>query len=150
MLFFTYTLGLYIITSNKEKGGCGENYEDIEGTELESIEEKHLVLSDALLDDTCQLTMDLEGVHKDAFYGDINMVNGVPFPVMTLKPKKYRFRILNGAVTRPFLLKIKVLPTKYEDTTTTTTTPTSTTTTTTNTDQNDMKDLPEVHESICR
>lgn len=38
---------------------------------------------------------------------DINTVNGVPFPEMPLQPKTYRFRFLNSAVSRPWLLKIK-------------------------------------------
>jgi hypothetical protein len=38
---------------------------------------------------------------------DINTVNGVPFPEMPLLPKSYRFRFVNSAVSRPWLLKIK-------------------------------------------
>lgn len=39
--------------------------------------------------------------------GDINLINGVPFPEMPLEPKWYRFRLLNTAVSRPYLVKIK-------------------------------------------
>jgi FtsP/CotA-like multicopper oxidase with cupredoxin domain len=47
------------------------------------------------------------GVHEDDLYGDINMVSGIPFPVMNIEPKWNRFRILNAAVARPWLIKIK-------------------------------------------
>jgi FtsP/CotA-like multicopper oxidase with cupredoxin domain len=38
---------------------------------------------------------------------DINTINGVPFPEIPLQPKTYRFRFVNTAVSRPYLLKIK-------------------------------------------
>jgi hypothetical protein len=34
--------------------------------------------------------------HEDNLFGDINMVNGVPWPVMSVKAKYHRFRV--GAV----------------------------------------------------
>lgn len=34
-------------------------------------------------------------------------MNGVPWPEMPLEPKWYRFRFLNTAVARPFLIKFK-------------------------------------------
>ncbi|GLC39075.1 hypothetical protein PLESTB_000010300 [Pleodorina starrii] len=39
-------------------------------------------------------------------YGDINLVNGVPWPVMTLEPRWQRFRWLVASVSRPFKLRI--------------------------------------------
>lgn len=39
--------------------------------------------------------------------GDVNTINGVPWPEMLLEPKWYHFRLLNSAVSRPFLVKIK-------------------------------------------
>lgn len=39
--------------------------------------------------------------------GDINTINGVPFPEMPLEPKWYRFRFLNAAVSRPWLINFK-------------------------------------------
>lgn len=97
-------LGLagFKVTSAKLKdGGCGEPWN------LENIEDHSIMLSDKLLDNKCQLKLDHFGSHEDNFYGDINTINGIPFPQMNLEPKWIRFRLLNAAVSRPFLFKIK-------------------------------------------
>ncbi len=39
---------------------------------------------------------------ESGVYGDVVLVNGVPWPVMDVEPRKYRFRILNAAVSRSF------------------------------------------------
>lgn len=93
--------GMYIITSSTREGGCGEPWN------LEGMEEKDMILADKLLDSKCQQMFDTFDIHKDNFYGDINLVSGIPFPKMPLEPKQYRFRILNAAVARPYLLKIR-------------------------------------------
>ena len=93
--------GLYLISSKQKHGGCGEPWN------MENIEEKSMILSDKVLDDKCQLFADTFKAHKDDLYGDINLVSGIPFPNMPLEPKWYRFRLLNAAVSRPYLLKIK-------------------------------------------
>ena len=97
-------LGLagFKITSAKVKdGGCGEPWN------LEDIEEHQLVLSDKVLDSKCQLYIDHFGAHEDNLYGDINLVNGIPFPQMNFEPKWMRFRLLNAADSRPWLIKVK-------------------------------------------
>ncbi|KAH7089363.1 bilirubin oxidase precursor [Auriculariales sp. MPI-PUGE-AT-0066] len=38
----------------------------------------------------------------DALYGDIISVNSQPWPYMIVEPRKYRFRLLNSAVSRTF------------------------------------------------
>lgn len=91
----------YFVTSKKKFGGCGEPWN------LEDIEERHLVFSDRVLDKTCQSFMDTIRVHKDNFYGDINLVSGIPFPNIPIDAKWYRFRLLNSAISRPYLVKIK-------------------------------------------
>jgi hypothetical protein len=94
-------LGFYLISENKALGGCGDPYN------LDGVEEIHLALGDYVIDPQCQLYWDEEGAHKDDYYGDINMVNGHPYPTLSsMKRKWYRFRSLNAAVSRPFLLKI--------------------------------------------
>ncbi len=35
-------------------------------------------------------------------FGDIVLVNGVPWPVMQVEPRRYRFRILNASVSRSY------------------------------------------------
>ena len=93
--------GLYIVSDKKKDGGCGEIWN------LEDIPEHHMILTDKVLDNKCQLFADNLDVHKDSLYGDINLVSGIPFPVMNMEPKWNRFRVLNAAVSRPYLLKIK-------------------------------------------
>ncbi len=39
---------------------------------------------------------------ESGVYGDVMLVNGVPWPTMTVERRKYRFRILNAAVSRSF------------------------------------------------
>jgi FtsP/CotA-like multicopper oxidase with cupredoxin domain len=39
---------------------------------------------------------------ESGVYGDVILVNGVPWPVMDVQPRKYRFRILNASVSRSY------------------------------------------------
>ncbi len=39
---------------------------------------------------------------QSGMYGDVIMVNGVPWPTMKVKRRKYRFRILNASVSRSY------------------------------------------------
>ncbi|KAH7385947.1 bilirubin oxidase [Pyrenochaeta sp. MPI-SDFR-AT-0127] len=39
-------------------------------------------------------------------WGDVIQVNGQPWPYMKVEPRKYRFRLLNGAVSRTFNLSL--------------------------------------------
>ena len=39
-------------------------------------------------------------------YGDIIFVNGVPWPVMNVQPRTYRFRVLNIGITRTYTLSL--------------------------------------------
>jgi spore coat protein A, manganese oxidase len=62
------------------------------------------VLRDAMFDTDGQLIFD-DGFESSA-YGDVILVNGVPWPNMYVEPRKYRFRMLNASVSRsyaPFL-----------------------------------------------
>jgi len=93
--------GLYITSSKKKHGGCGEPWN------LENIEELHMVLCDNTVDNQCQFSLNIFEDHEKDFYGDINLVSGIPFPDMQIQPKWYRFRFLNAAVSRPYLIKIK-------------------------------------------
>ncbi len=91
----------YLSTLKKTAGGCGEHWN------LDNIEEREMMLADKVLDSACQLFHDIQGAHKDDLYGDVNMVSGVPFPNMPMVAKTYRFRFLNAAVARPYLLQLK-------------------------------------------
>lgn len=98
--------GMYFISPKKSIGGCGEPWN------LDNIEEQHFILNDKLIDKKCQLYMNTFDYHKDNLYGDINTVSGIPFPNINLDPKTYRFRILNAAVSRPYLLQIRTMDNK--------------------------------------
>jgi FtsP/CotA-like multicopper oxidase with cupredoxin domain len=93
--------GFKISTAKVKHGGCGEPWN------LEDIQDHSLVLTDKVLDNKCQLMVDHFNAHEKDLYGDINLVNGIPFPQMNLEPKWIRFRLLNAAVSRPYLFKIK-------------------------------------------
>jgi spore coat protein A len=44
--------------------------------------------------------------HVQSFLGDVNLVNGQVWPYMEVEPRKYRFRMLNGANTRAYDLSL--------------------------------------------
>jgi spore coat protein A len=43
---------------------------------------------------------------QSGLYGDVNLVNGVPWPTMNVEPRKYRFRFLNAAISRGYKLRL--------------------------------------------
>jgi FtsP/CotA-like multicopper oxidase with cupredoxin domain len=45
------------------------------------------------------------GAHQSFLYGDINIVNGKPWPKQSVERTTYRFRGLNASITRQFNLK---------------------------------------------
>jgi spore coat protein A, manganese oxidase len=66
--------------------------------------EAPLILGDVILTADGQLLFDDSG--EDGLYGDIILVNGVPWPNMKVEPRKYRFRMLNGCLARGFQLRM--------------------------------------------
>lgn len=48
----------------------------------------------------------LPGQQQGGLYGDVIHVNGQPWPYLHVEPRKYRIRILNAAISRPFLLSV--------------------------------------------
>lgn len=67
-----------------------------------------LVLRDAIFGTDGQLVFDdgsSRGGH-DSLFGDVILVNGAPWPVMKVERRKYRFRILNAAISRGFNLAL--------------------------------------------
>ncbi|MDP1806828.1 MAG: multicopper oxidase domain-containing protein, partial [Acidimicrobiales bacterium] len=63
-----------------------------------------LLLADIALAEIGALFYD-DNLHS-RFTGDINLVNGRPWPVMRVERRKYRFRILNGSVGRGYRLTL--------------------------------------------
>jgi FtsP/CotA-like multicopper oxidase with cupredoxin domain len=59
-----------------------------------------LMLSDALFNADGSLGYNDNG--HNGLWGDIIMVNGVPWPTMKVKPRIYRFRVLDASVSRSY------------------------------------------------
>ncbi|EFJ51493.1 hypothetical protein VOLCADRAFT_87571 [Volvox carteri f. nagariensis] len=94
--------GMYVVHDSPAEGGCGEPWN------LNGIPDTEMQFKDAVLDGNCQLFYDRSGPHRDNLYGDVNLVNGVPWPVMTIRPRWHRFRSgrvywYTGAVCLHFL-----------------------------------------------
>lgn len=61
-----------------------------------------LILRDAIFATDGSLIFDDEG--ESSLYGDVILVNGRPWPKMKVERRKYRFRVLNAAISRGFNL----------------------------------------------
>ncbi len=59
-----------------------------------------LLVRDAAFDVNGQLLYDDDG--QSGVYGDVILVNNVPWPLMKVERRKYRFRVLNCSVSRSF------------------------------------------------
>ena len=59
-----------------------------------------LIISDAMFTKTGEFLF--YNNDESGMYGDVIMVNGVPWPAMKVKRRKYRFRILNASVSRSY------------------------------------------------
>jgi FtsP/CotA-like multicopper oxidase with cupredoxin domain len=62
------------------------------------------VLRDAMFEDNGALLFD-DNNHSGV-YGDVILVNGVPWPAMPVERRKYRFRILNASLSRSYGLQL--------------------------------------------
>jgi FtsP/CotA-like multicopper oxidase with cupredoxin domain len=63
-----------------------------------------LILRDAMFESNGQLLYD-DNNHSGV-YGDVILVNGVPWPAMKVQRRKYRFRILNASISRSYDLSL--------------------------------------------
>jgi spore coat protein A len=63
-----------------------------------------IVLRDAMFEDSGALLFD-DNDHS-GLYGDVILVNGVPWPAMPVERRKYRFRILNASLSRSYDLSL--------------------------------------------
>jgi FtsP/CotA-like multicopper oxidase with cupredoxin domain len=62
------------------------------------------VLRDAMFESNGELLFD-DNNHSGV-YGDVILVNGVPWPAMPVERRKYRFRILNASLSRSYGLQL--------------------------------------------
>jgi FtsP/CotA-like multicopper oxidase with cupredoxin domain len=65
-----------------------------------------LIIRDAMFDSGAQLIFN-DNDHSGAF-GDVILVNGVPWPTMKVEPRQYRFRILDSSASRSYELALSV------------------------------------------
>ncbi|MGY1639298.1 multicopper oxidase domain-containing protein [Geodermatophilus sp. SYSU D00742] len=63
-----------------------------------------LIISDVMFASNGQLMFDDDG--ESGLYGDVILVNGVPWPNMKVEPRSYRFRVLNGSLARGYKLRL--------------------------------------------
>jgi FtsP/CotA-like multicopper oxidase with cupredoxin domain len=63
-----------------------------------------LILKDAMFQQNGDLVIDDND--ESGIYGDVILVNGVPWPKMPVEPRKYRFRVLNASVSRSYDLAL--------------------------------------------
>jgi spore coat protein A, manganese oxidase len=100
--------GVHITATNAQMGLAGQ-YILHDPTEL-ALPIPHgqydipLILKDAMFEKSGQLVLD-DNDHSGMF-GDVILVNGRPWPVMEVEPRKYRFRILNACISRSFDLAL--------------------------------------------
>jgi spore coat protein A, manganese oxidase len=57
-----------------------------------------LIIKDAMFETNGQLVLDDND--QSGMYGDVMLVNGRPWPLMQVEPRKYRFRMLNASISR--------------------------------------------------
>jgi spore coat protein A, manganese oxidase len=62
------------------------------------------VLKDAMFQQNGDLVIDNNS--ESGIYGDVILVNGRPWPLMQVEPRKYRFRFLNASVSRSYNLSL--------------------------------------------
>src|SRR3954462_5143277 len=63
-----------------------------------------LTLKDVMFQQNGDLLIDDN--NQSGIYGDVILVNGVPWPKMKVEPRKYRFRVLNASVSRSYDLAL--------------------------------------------
>jgi spore coat protein A len=63
-----------------------------------------LILRDAMFESSGDLIYDDNS--QSGVYGDVILVNGKPWPAMPVERRKYRFRVLNAAISRSFDLRL--------------------------------------------
>jgi FtsP/CotA-like multicopper oxidase with cupredoxin domain len=63
-----------------------------------------MILKDAMFQENGDLVIDDN--NENGIYGDVILVNGVPWPRMDVEPRKYRFRVLNASVSRSYDLSL--------------------------------------------
>ena len=94
--------GLYITHDPHEKDlGLPSGYHD---PVRRTGHDVPLVLRDAVFAQDGSLIFDRE--EEGSIFGDVVLVNGVPWPRMKVERRKYRFRVLNASISRSYKLAL--------------------------------------------
>ncbi|QIN81370.1 multicopper oxidase domain-containing protein [Rubrobacter tropicus] len=94
--------GLYITHDEHERGlGLPKGYHDPVARTGYDVP---LVIRDAVFATNGSLIFDRE--EQGSLFGDVILVNGVPWPVMKVERRKYRFRVLNASISRSYKLAL--------------------------------------------
>jgi len=89
--------------------GCAAQYHLHDDQEL-SLPIPHgrydvpLILRDAIFAQNGEFVYDDQG--HSSLYGDVILANGVPWPVMKVERRKYRFRVLDASISRSYRLAL--------------------------------------------
>jgi FtsP/CotA-like multicopper oxidase with cupredoxin domain len=81
--------GLYELTSAEDEALLPQGEFDVS-----------LMVKDVQIGQNGQLAFDDDG--HDGVWGNVITVNGVPWPTMSVKPRVYRFRVLNASTARSY------------------------------------------------
>jgi spore coat protein A, manganese oxidase len=63
-----------------------------------------LILTDKVIDGRGQFVFDEGEIANEGLHGDVILVNGLPWPIMEVQRKAYRFRCLNTGISRAYNL----------------------------------------------
>jgi spore coat protein A, manganese oxidase len=87
--------GAYIVEDPNEVAGIPKTY---------GVDDFPLIIADKIFDAAGQLVFDEKLVNNSGYHGDVILVNGAPWPTMTVEPKPYRFRAVSPGVSRAYNL----------------------------------------------
>jgi spore coat protein A len=96
--------GAYLLHDAKEKSLIARHV-------LPATTHEHeIILQDRWFNDDGQLALDITGTPTNgtvlSIFPDFMMANGVPWPVLDVEPRKYRFRFVNGSDSRVYVLRL--------------------------------------------
>jgi spore coat protein A len=98
----------HLVTSQNVYSGLAAFYPLSDPYEREQLPQGEfdvpLMISDALFNADGSLAFNLDD--DKGLWGDIIMVNGVPWPTMRVKPQIYRFRVLIASISRSYRLTL--------------------------------------------
>ncbi|HET7480211.1 MAG TPA: multicopper oxidase domain-containing protein [Rubrobacteraceae bacterium] len=77
---------------------------DASGKFVPSKYDVPLILRDAIFAQNGDFVYDDQG--HSSLYGDVILTNGVPWPVMQVERRKYRFRVLDASISRSYRLAL--------------------------------------------